>query len=158
MNMQSRWIVLPAALLLGACCSMSSSSHYRSGDADSAIRRMDVDFGNALGAGNVDQMMSIYDADSILMPPNAPPFNGPASIRQFWSGFLGVGKLEGTLTPDNIVQACDMASEAGHYELTITPKGGGAPIRDSGKYVVTWRKRKGRWVALYDIFNSNMAK
>ena len=35
-------------------------------------------------------------------------------------------------------------------------QGDGAPIRDSGKYVVTWRKRGGRWVALYDIFNSNM--
>ena len=147
----NRWLILGAVLLCGGCCSMSSQS----ADADAAIRRMDVDFGNALSAGNIDQMMSIYDADSIVMPPNAPAFNGPDAIRQFWTGFLGAGKLEGTLTPDNIVQACDMAAEAGHYELTITPKGGGAPIRDAGKYVVTWRKRKGRWVALYDIFNSN---
>jgi len=155
MNTQSRLLVLGAALLLGACCSMRGSSDYRSGDADSAIRRMDADFGTAISAGNVDQLMSIYDADSIVMPPNAPAFNGKDAIRQFWTGFLGAGKLEGTLTPDNIVQTCDMAAEAGHYELTINPKGGGAPIRDSGKYVVTWRKRGGRWVALYDIFNSN---
>jgi len=37
-------------------------------------------------------------------------------------------------------------------------QGDGAPIRDSGKYVVTRRKRGGRWVALYDIFNSNMPR
>src|SRR5436305_13588513 len=113
----NRWLVLFAALLLGGCCSMSSS-HDQSGDADAAIRRMDVDFGNALGAGNVDQLLSIYDADSILMAPNAPPFNGLPAIRQFRSGFLGAGKIQGTLTPENIAQACDMAAEAGHYELT----------------------------------------
>jgi ketosteroid isomerase-like protein len=153
----NRLFAFVAILFLAGCCSMSRSSDFRAGDADSAIRRVDAEFGPALGARNLDMIMSIYDADSILMPPNAPAFNGPEAIRQFWTGFVGAGKVEGTLTPDNIVQACDMAAEAGHYELTITPASG-APVRDSGKYVVTWRKRKGRWVALYDIFNSNIAK
>lgn len=155
MNTRASWVFLFAAALLGGCCSMSRSSD--SGDADSAIRRIDTGFGPALAARDLDTVMSMYDADSILMPPNAPALNGPAAIRQYWAGLVAAGKIEGAITPDNIVQACDMAAEAGHYELTITPASG-APIRDSGKYVVTWRKRNGRWVALYDIFNSNLAR
>src|SRR6266542_3517446 len=102
-------------LLLAACASMPSN------DAGEAIRSMSRDFGTAAGSGNVDAMMSIYADDAVLMPPNLPAFRGRNAIRQFWSGFLGAGKIEATLTPDNIMQSCDMATEVGHYALSITP-------------------------------------
>jgi ketosteroid isomerase-like protein len=149
-----RWLLLPIALLVTGCCSMASRD-FRSGDAETAIRRMDADFGTAVAANDVNGIMKMYDADSVLMAPNFPAFNGLDAIRQFWGGLLQQGKIEGTLTPDNIIQNGDLAVEAGRYDLLITPPGA-APVRDSGKYVVTWRRRNGQWKNVYDIFNTSM--
>src|SRR5256885_1539863 len=81
---------------------------------------------------------------------------GGDAIRQFWSGLLATGKIEAAIATDSVVQSGDLASEIGHYALTITPKGAPAPIKDSGKYVITWRRTGGQWRAISDIFNSDL--
>ena len=40
-------------------------------------------------------------------------------------------------------------SQRGRYELTM-------PFKDSGKYIVVWRQRNGKWQIIDDIFNSNL--
>ncbi len=117
-------------------------------DAGTAIRRMSREFGEAASAGNVDGMMAIYAYDIVLMPPNAPEFRGLAAVRQFWSG-MAAAKPKVTLTPVTILESCELATEIGRYELTI------GPMKDEGKYVVTWRRTNGEWRAIADIFNSN---
>jgi ketosteroid isomerase-like protein len=139
-----------ATLLFAACASTMPAN-----DAEEAIRKMDREFGAAARAGNVDGMMAIYAADAVLMPPNFPAFGGRDAIRQFWGGFLGAGQIDATLEADKVIQSCDMAAELGHYSLKIAPNGGGNPIEDNGKFVVTWRKVGGQWRAISDIFNSD---
>jgi len=117
-------------------------------DAGPAIRRMSQEFAEAASAGNVDGMMAIYANDIVLMPPNAPEFRGLPAVRQFWSG-MAAAKPKVTLTPVTILESCELATEIGRYELTI------GPMKDEGKYVVTWRRTNGEWRAIADIFNSN---
>jgi uncharacterized protein (TIGR02246 family) len=140
---------LLAALLLAACASMPAN------DAEQTIRKMDRDFSAAATAGNLDGMMAIYADDAVLMPPNFPAFRGRDAIRQFWGGFLAAGKIDATIEADRVIQSGDLASEIGHYNLKITPKGGGAPIEDNGKFMLTWQRRGGQWRAIADIFNSD---
>jgi uncharacterized protein (TIGR02246 family) len=140
---------LLAALLLAACASMPAN------DAEQAIRKMDRDFSAAATAGNLDGMMATYADDAVLMPPNFPAFRGRDAIRQFWGGFLAAGKIDATIEADRVIQSGDLASEIGHYSLKITPKGGGAPIEDNGKFMLTWQRRGGQWKAIADIFNSD---
>jgi ketosteroid isomerase-like protein len=134
-------------LLLATACTHVTRD-IQAGDAGPAIRRMSREFAEAANAGNVDGMMTMYASDAVLMPPNAPEFRGAASIRQFWSGLIGA-KPKVTLTPVTILESCEMATELGRYELTI------GPMKDEGKYVVTWRRTNGDWRAVADIFNSN---
>ncbi|HKS22271.1 MAG TPA: DUF4440 domain-containing protein [Thermoanaerobaculia bacterium] len=142
-------IALLAALLVAACASMPGS------DAEQAIRKMDEEFSAAARAGNVDGMMAIYADDAVLMPPNFPAFRGRDAVRQFWSGFLAAGQIDATVAADRVIQSGDLAVEIGHYNLKITPKGGGAPIEDNGKFTLTWQRRGGQWKGIYDIFNSD---
>jgi len=141
-----RLIVL-ALLMFTACAHMTSD--IQPGDADPAIRRMSREFAEAANAGDVPGMMVIYERDAVLMPPNAPAFNGRENIQQFWSGLVGL-KPKVALTPTKIIESCDMATELGTYELTMGPN------TDKGKYVVTWRRSNGAWRAVADIFNSDM--
>lgn len=82
-------------------------------------------------------------------------FGGKPAIQRFWTAFLATAKFHVTLTPDTIMQSGDMATEVGHYDLKITPNGGGPTATDAGKFAVTWKKVEGRWLIAVDMFSSN---
>lgn len=149
----NRLLVL-LSLLIVLSCATRPSSDFRRGDAEAAIDRMNESMERAAAIGNVQGMVDIYADDAVLMPPNDPPITGLDGIRQYWSGLLSAGKIEFDIVTDNVVQSGDLAAERGHYEMTIRPPGR-APISDSGKFVVIWRKIDGRWRNVTDIFNSN---
>lgn len=133
-----------ALLLLAACASTGSL-----GDVESAIRLNAESFDSAMRAGNADGFMAFYADEAVLMPPNAPAFNGAANIRKFWGGLLAAGKTDVDLIVEDVTTSGELAIERGRYELTT-------PFKDSGKYVVVWRHRNGKWQIIDDIFNSNL--
>ncbi len=151
-------ISLVFVLLLTGCISVSNND-IQPGDAEPAIARANDRFVSALRTGNVEQLVAAYSDSAVVLPPNAPAMIGRDSIRQFWTGFLGIGAIDGKLMTENVTQTCDMAAERGRYELTITPRQpGAAAIHDRGKYVVVWRKIGGEWKMWNDIFNSDLAR
>ncbi len=98
----------------------------------------------------------IYTEDGAVMAPNAPIGKGRAAIQQTWASMMGTPGFDLTFAPEQIVVAGsgDMALDRGTYRMTIAP--GGKPQRDTGKYVVVWRKVGGDWKAAADIFNSDV--
>ena len=149
-----RRFILCSLALLTACA--SGSNDVIPGDAEGAVARQNQAFMAAAHAGAVDQLMNFYSDSAVVMPPNAPAMTGRDAVRQFWTGFLGTYDVDARLITDDIQQSCDdMAAERGHFTLTMTPKNGGLPMTDNGKYVVVWRKVNGQWRAAMDIFNSD---
>jgi uncharacterized protein (TIGR02246 family) len=152
--MKRCFLVVALAALFG--CS-SSTQMTRPGDAERAINQANRDFSEAVRRGDADALAALYADTAALLPPNMATFRGRDAIRQAWSGLLSQGKAEVTLTTDSVVQSCDMASEVGHYDLTMTSNAAGAaPVHDSGKYVVTWQNINGKWRIVSDIWNSSM--
>jgi ketosteroid isomerase-like protein len=119
-------------------------------DVNATIRANAEAFDSAMRAGNVDAFMALYADDAVLMPPNAPAFNGAANVRKFWGGLLATGTTDVDLVTDDVITSGELAVERGHYELT-------KPFKDSGKYIVVWRNRGGKWQIIDDIFNSSLA-
>jgi len=134
-----------------------SAAAQQSTDVKAIVAKNAGQFATAASHGNVDGMLALYDEHAVLMPPNAPAMNGRDAIRQFWTGFTSLGAIDAKLVTDDIVTSGDLAAEMGHFDLTITPKSG-APIKDSGKYLVVWRNVGGEWKIVRDIFNSNLAR
>jgi len=134
-----------------------SAVAQQSTDVKTIIAKNAGQFATAASHGNVDGMLALYDEHAVLMPPNAPAMNGRDAIRQFWTGFTSLGAIDAKLVTDDIVTSGDLAAEMGHFDLTITPKSG-APIKDSGKYLVVWRNVGGEWKIVRDIFNSSLAR
>lgn len=136
---------LLAIALLAACVSSSAT-----GDAESAIRAANELFSRNLRAGNIDAMVdNFYAPDAVVMPPNAPAFRGRDNIKQLFKALAASGQTDVTLTSDNVMQSCDMATEIGHYDVR------GTATHEPGKYVVTWKRIDGQWRAVADIFNAN---
>lgn len=117
---------------------------------ESVIRINTEAFDKAMRDGNIDGFMAFYADDAVLMPPNSGDFKGTEAIRRFWSGLLAAGKTDVDLITEDVYASGDLAIERGHFELT-------APFKDSGKYIVVWRKRNGKWQIIDDIFNSSLA-
>jgi ketosteroid isomerase-like protein len=143
-------IALFAAVLLAAC----ASANVAPGEADAAMKASRNDFMQYARSGNAAALANDYADDAVLMPPNLPAMRGRAAIQQFWSGFMAAGKIDVTLTPEKVLSSGDLATDAGKYDLTITPANG-APIHDVGKYAVTSQKIGGQWKIVVDIFNSD---
>ena len=133
------------ALLIGLALPLMAAD-----DVGKMIRANTESFESAMRAGNVDGFMAFYANDAVLMPPNAPAFNGVENVRKFWSGLLSMGKTDVDLVTDDVITSGELAVERGHFELTL-------PFKDSGKYIVVWRKRDGKWQIIDDIFNSSLA-
>jgi uncharacterized protein (TIGR02246 family) len=121
----------------------------------STIMRNNTDFAAAASAGDAARITSFYADDATFMAPGSPAVRGHDAIGATWTAFLGMGKLDLKLTTDKVIESCDLATEIGHYSSTITPKGGAA-MKDTGKYAVTWRKTGGVWKIVADIFNSDV--
>ena len=142
-----RMIVVFSLVLCAACM---SSTMTPSADVETALQAKVQEFEAALRARDLERVMALYADDAVFMPPNSPALSGSAAIRQFWTGLLAAPNVEADLIIEDIETCGDLAIERGRLEIT-------APFRDSGKYLVVWRNRGGRWQIVSDIFNSSLA-
>lgn len=151
-----RLVPVLLVFLFASCTTTSSDMDAVRGvesavqDVDTAIRGLVDTFDSQMRAGNTAGFMALYAEDAVLMAPNLPAFAGRAAIQQFWGGMLAAGATDVDLIVDDIQISGDIAVERGHFEVT-------KPFRDSGKYVVVWRNRGGKWLITHDIFNSNLS-
>jgi uncharacterized protein (TIGR02246 family) len=111
----------------------------------------------ALNAGDAESWAACFAADAVQMPPNQPANVGAQSIQAWSAAFLGAFELEFALDPQNVQMAgSDWAFERGAYTIGLTPRAGGDPMQDAGKYVTVYRREgDGSWVMAQDIWNSD---
>jgi uncharacterized protein (TIGR02246 family) len=126
--------------------------------ADEQAIRENVDHWlQLLKAKDAAGISQLYTEDGAVMPPNAPIAKGRAAIQQTWASMMRTPSFDLTFAPEQILVSAsgDMALDRGTYRLTVAPSG--KPQRDTGKYVVVWRKGNGDWKAAADIFNSDLS-
>ncbi len=102
-----------------------------------------------------DAVAAMYAEDAILCPPNQPAVKGRAAIRAWLSNFPPVTAF--TATDVRIDGHGDLAYGHGTFEITLTPPGAAAPIKDRGKYLDVRKKQKdGRWLYVMDFWSSDL--
>lgn len=111
----------------------------------------------AVNAGDADAWVGCFGPDGVQMPPNEPSNVGAEAIRAWSGAFLSAFRAEFSLSPDQLEQAGpDWAFERGAYSITLTPRAGGNPIHDAGKYLTIYRRQAGDvWTMASDIWNTD---
>jgi ketosteroid isomerase-like protein len=111
----------------------------------------------ALNDGDANAWTACFATDAVQMPPNQPPNVGTERIQQWTHGFLAAFQAEFSITPHDVELAGpDWAFERGSYEISLTPRAGGGSLRDSGKYLTSYRRAPGHeWLMAHDIWNSD---
>lgn len=119
-----------------------------------AIRELDAAWSAALERKDLDGLMAVYADDALFLPPGAPLIEGKAGIRERFARRLALPGFAASFAPTRIVvaQAGDMAWEHGTFRSTVDDAQG-RPVTRTGKHLVTWRKRDGRWQVTAESLN-----
>jgi ketosteroid isomerase-like protein len=145
--------VLAAALAAGSAITSPAFAD----DAGAQIGELDQKWVEALKKGDLDWVEAIYLSDGLLLPPNAPPVEGPSAIVEIWKSYVGLPNVAIDFGPNRVEASSsgDLAYDYGWYTFGFDSDKG--RVEDKGKYVVVWKNVDGKWKVAADIFNSNLA-
>lgn len=149
--------MLSLVVLLGvALVPAVSGAQAARRDARSEIPALNAKLAAAYNAGHPETMGQAYAADAVVMPPNGPAVRGGKAIADWWNGGWKAGLRNVTLTTSEVFVEGNLATETGTYALDMPMTEGGAPMHDSGKYMVLWKRSPtAGWQLYRDIFNSD---
>jgi len=124
--------------------------------AETAVRKITQDWALACNGKQLDDLISLYAVDAIVLRPNVPPVRGTAAIREFFFGALdaGLGDVEMELLRVEIFG--DIAYEAGRCKMLI-PFTMGKRREERGKYLLTLARQAGDWKILADCWSSDLS-
>ena len=120
------------------------------------INKLRDDFAAAFNAGDAARVTDLYTADAIILPQNSPAVTGKDAILSYEQDFFGKFAANISIAAEETKIAGEWAFDRGTYKMQLTPKGGGKPAEDSGKYLVMLqRQADGSWKVARDIDNSS---
>ena len=143
----------PAPAGSGAASSTASGS-----DNDAAaLMQTSRDWAKAAAAGNVDEIVSYWSDDAIVLEPNQPALVGKQAIRGMVEASMKIPKFSITWEPERASISKDggMGYLIEHNRVTLADSTG--KVRTMyGKAVTVWRKdASGRWKCVVDTWNDN---
>ena len=125
--------------------------------AEATVRQMTKDWALACNNKQLDDLLSFYATDALVLRPNLPPIRGSAAIREFFFSALdsGLGDIEMEALRVDLLG--DVAYEAGRCKMLV-PLAVGKRREERGKYVVVFAKQKnGEWKAVVDSWSSDLS-
>ena len=135
------------ALLLAACGGGGSSAADEAAIRDANKKWLELIVAkDAKGIAN-----DIYAEDGAMLPPNAPKAAGREAVQKGWEEMFKIPNVTLTFETERFViaKSGDVAVDIGTYKF------GGGGMTDTGKSVVTWTKKDGKWQVLTDMFSSD---
>ena len=144
--MKARSFAVLLVVVAVAACSPQGS------DQSAELGAMAGSWWEALNAGDLDGLASLYTADCTVMPPNAEIVNGSAGAKAAFAEMIDDG-LTGGLDTIAVAASGGIGYHTATYWLQ-TPDG---TVIDRGKFIETWRKEGGEWKIANDIWNSDWA-
>lgn len=140
-------MIVAASVSLGQTKGSKASGGNVRGEIETASKR----FVEVFSKGDGAKIADMYADGARVMPPNSPMLPaGKQKIQEFWQGFINTGAKLSLSTTDVEAQG-NVAIETGTYEVIMPDK-----TRDTGKFVVVWKREKGAWKLATDIWNSDM--
>jgi ketosteroid isomerase-like protein len=126
------------------------------GSAESAIKNQHHEATTALSKGDLASVMSVYADDVISLPPNQPARVGKAAVQSLWEETLTDFAVEVSVNVEEVEVAGGWAFERGTFDMKLSPRAGGAPIEDTGKYLDVLRQQAdGSWKYARVSWNSS---
>jgi ketosteroid isomerase-like protein len=125
--------------------------------AEATIRKLTQDWALACNSKQLDDLVSLYSTDALVLRSNVPPVRGNAAIREFFFAALDGGLGEVEMEALRVEVIGDVAFEAGRCKMLV-PFAVGKRREERGKYLVIYaRQKNGEWKAAADCWSSDLS-
>jgi len=103
------------------------------------------------------EIADLYTEDAHVLFPGQPPVSGREAIVEFFTGFFAqYTENDFDLVSNEVMVDGAWAFDQGSYRWKGTPRAGGTPEEDHGKYlVILQRQPDGAWKVARDMDNSD---
>jgi uncharacterized protein (TIGR02246 family) len=116
------------------------------------MQSLNEEWMSAFGKGDSYALAAMYAEDAYLLPAGADMVHGRQAIQSFWEETMRRLKDGSLAAVDVEPLGPDAAREIGTFSFKTKAE----PSEEvTGKYVVVWRKVKGKWKLATDIWNMN---
>ena len=110
---------------------------------------------NAVKAGDIPTIVSLFTETAIFMPPNDSSLFGTKELEEWHQEYFADFRVETFAEIEREVEVFDgWAVERWAYMVAIQPLHGGERIRDDGRFLSLWKRDEGVWRIAQAMFNS----
>ena len=112
-----------------------------------------------LATGDLEAILEPWAEDAVMLPPDSPPLEGKAAIRNYVEAALQIPGFRVSWEPTSVsvARSGEMAHLVERTTTTVTDSLGN-PLTTHGKAVTVWRKDPdGVWRNVVDIWNATAA-
>jgi len=122
-----------------------------------ALMQTSRDWARTAASGDLEQTLSFWSDDAIVMPPGQSAVVGKAAIREFLQRTSTIPGFSITWEPEQATVANDADLGFMVERNRVTSAEATGAIREQfGKAVTVWRKDSmGRWKCVVDTWNEN---
>jgi uncharacterized protein (TIGR02246 family) len=107
-------------------------------------------------AGNAAQLAALYEENATDMTNHMPTSAGRAAIEAaFVNQFAQVTPSDITLIAEQTEVNGDFAYDRGTFSFTMTPKAGGAPMVENGRYLVVLKRQADNSWKLVEVMGNS---
>jgi len=147
--------VVVIGVTLVALLGGSAASQAKQSSEVAAIHGADAAWEKAYNAGQVENVVALYDENAVVYPPGVAALQGRAAIQEYFAKDMaefGKSGLSIVLDPN---PSGGTSGDTGWSSGTWTVKDKAGNVVDSGWYFSVSRKVKGKWLYVRDAWNSN---
>ena len=145
-------LAIASALALGACSQAPETNAAADIAAVDAIRNA---FITAMNTGDAAAVGNLYTADGVSQHNHDKTITGRDAIVESQKEMFSQFVVKAEIMPDETRTMGAFGFDRGRYTMTMTPKAGGEPMTDEGRYIVLLQKEAdGAWKVSRDMDNS----
>ena len=152
MNQSFAIIFLGAGLLVASCD--GDSVDYNA--EKNHLMELSREWSEIVNSGDIDAIVSHWDEEAIMLPPDSPMIEGRDAIRAYVESSSEIPGFRITWVPERafISNSGDMAYMIERNKVTFNDQNG-EPVTVRGKVVTVWRRNnEGKWKNVIDMWNS----
>jgi ketosteroid isomerase-like protein len=145
-------VVLGGMLAAGACAQAPEPNAASDIAAVTAVRS---GFATALNNGDAVAIGNAYTATAVSMHNHDKTVTGRDAIIESQKAMFSQFSVKAEITGEDTKTFGDVGYDRGRYKMALTPKAGGDPVIDEGRYIVLLEKdASGAWKLTADMDNS----
>jgi uncharacterized protein (TIGR02246 family) len=121
-----------------------------------AIRKIIDEYRDGYNTGNLSKVMNLWTEDGVVMPSGEPYVIGKEAIEDWKGVYFKQYNFNLQSISDEVQIGGDWAFNRGTYRMVMTPRNGGAPVSETGKFIQIFRREPdGSWKIARDMGNTS---